>query len=517
VVTALAFAIGLLSPGFVVNSWSHLELSRTVFTDFYRLNTIRNLDTSSPYSQAFPPLWSVIIAIFRRVADLGIYTGYFLNFPVCLGLLAALMLLFRRIDLPEWAGAACYLSLFGFAPFQGEALGARTIPLSLALITGALAVLFRERLSLPRAALAGLLTGLACLTRFDALTPACAIGLAFAVRSWRMERKIGRAAAIAAIYFVVLGATLSPMIAYGMKHFGKVFPSDNTRMVLQAKGGGVLDYYKTPPAPDLFRRPGKWIAGLVLYKARIIAHLGLSIPGPENQSALLMLMAIIPVIWKPPQLSAASRQFIVLALLLIPVMLLPSVLGGILDSRYYSGPVLLLFAMLFVLLASITRGAWNARRAGWLLLAAAAPLYPLFLQPTMLFRHDPVSLKTVLAPLSPTPRMQMLTDAVRRDSAGGPHRLLFTDSGIAAAKYGALTGEPVIMIPVLVSGTFADFARDWHITHVYEGTLERAVWEASQRANTDFVDKINSSGVVLVPLDLPGLYRVQLGDGPPHS
>jgi hypothetical protein len=121
-----------------------------------------------------------------------------------------------------------------------------------------------------------------------------------------------------------------------------------------------------------------------------------------------------------------------------------------------------------------------------------------------------LSREAVMAPLSPTPAMRKLTDAVHRDAGGEPHRLILSDSGIAAAKYGALTGEPVIQVPALASGTFADFAREWHVTHVYDGQLERRVWEENQTSHPDLMRQIRVSGVTLIPLDLPGLYRISL-------
>jgi hypothetical protein len=112
--------------------------------------------------------------------------------------------------------------------------------------------------------------------------------------------------------------------------------------------------------------------------------------------------------------------------------------------------------------------------------------------------------------------MRGLTEAVHRDSGNQPHRLIFVDSPVAAAKYGALTGEPVSLVPGLANGTFADFARDWHITHVYTGTIERARWEYTQVRYGSLLRDIQNAGIELVPLDFPGLYRLRLPSGGPH-
>jgi hypothetical protein len=516
--TTVLFASGFFLPGFVTNSWSYLELSKTIFTDFYHVTTVRNFDISTPYSQAFPPLWPVVLGTVRRVMDLGVYTGFVLNYAICIGLLAALIRLFRRIDLPVWAGIACYLCALRTT---GEPFSGGGIPLTLVLLTSTLVILFGESLNALRIALAGMLMGLACLTRFDAMAPACLIGVAFAAREYWTSREIWRAARVAAVYFVIFGATLSPMAVYGERHFGKLFPSDNTRIVMQARGGGVLEYYRTPPEPDLYRRPGQWISGLLLHKIPRVLGVGVRELVPEDQlSSILALGAAVLVVWggaaRRLRLSTRARWFTVFALMLIPVTVLPSLLGGIPDSRYYSAADLLFFGVLFVVLVSLIPDVWTPRRIRLMLVAAAVPLIPAILRPVWVYNTSNFSRTAVMAPLSPTPQMQRVTEAVHRDSGNQPHRLIFTDSTTAAAKYGALTGEPISLVPGLTTGTFVDFARDWHITHVYVGSIERTVWESRQSRNDFIMNDIRKSGVELVPLDLPGLYRVQLPSEKPR-
>jgi hypothetical protein len=68
-------------------------------------------------------------------------------------------------------------------------------------------------------------------------------------------------------------------------------------------------------------------------------------------------------------------------------------------------------------------------------------------------------------------------------------------------------------MPRLASGTFADFARDWHITHVYNGPIHHAVWEPPAADPESLMRVIRAPGVELVPLELPGLYRIELVPG----
>jgi hypothetical protein len=296
-----------------------------------------------------------------------------------------------------------------------------------------------------------------------------------------------------------------------MKHFGKPFPSDNTRQMMNAIGGNVSDYYETPPAADLLQHTRAWIAGLVLHKAPTVLS---SFYGSIAGSTLPVFLAAVLVLWgvtHRPLLPAPALRFTVLGLVLIPVMLLPAVLVGYGESRYHTGPLLLLFCMLLAVLVSFDPAAWERGRATiLLLLVAALPLKTVFV-PLAHNRMRLLSPARAMAPVHPTEQMQQVTDAVRRDSAGQPHRLILTTGYIASAKYGALTGEPTTVMPRLETGSFAAFARDWHVTHVYNPPkIDRAPWEPAVADPASYMRTINSPGVELVPLDLPGLYRIRL-------
>ena len=517
--TVLIFLAGIYTPYFIVDSWSYLELSKTVSTDFYRFNTLRQFENPSPYSAAFPPLWPILLAGARWIADLGIYTGYALNCLVCIGLLAGLMRLFQRIGLPGWAGAASYLLLLGFPPFFQDALGAKTGPLACALLIAALVLLCAETVSVARVAAGGLLMGLACLTRFDAVAAACLLGAAFAVRAYLPRRRLVRAAVMAAIYFAVLGISLAPWAVFGMRHFGKLFPNDHSRQILRAQLGNGLDYYETPPPADLSQSPGKWVAGLLKFKLPSVLF---GFYDAAFQSAIPPLLGMVLVVWgaaRPRAPAAAPVRFIIVALALIPALLLPTVAAGYRDSRYYSAPVLLLFAVLLVFLVTLTPGAWTSRRIALLLLACTLPLGADYEEPLLSASNGviPLSISKAMVPISATPEMQALTEAVRRDSKGAPHRLILTTGYIATARYGALTGEPVSLMPRFDHGSFAAFARDWHITHVYDPPVKPAPHFGPPVADSAVVmGRVHSAGVELEPLDFPGLYRIRIGPSVPR-
>ncbi len=519
VLTVVVFLAQLYTPVFIVDSWSYLELSKTVFRDFYHVNTLRQFESASPYSNAFPPLWPVLLAVVRQVADLGIFTGFALNCFVCIGLAAVLIRLFRAIGFPGWGGAACYLGLLGFFPFRSDALAAKALALSLTLVVGALLMLVRSPVTMRRVAVAALLMGLACLTRFDVLPTALVIGGLFAVCSYRQRAGLRRSAAAAILYFAILVVAIAPWSVYGITHFGTLMPSDNVRQVREAWPGNVLDYFAKTPANDLRANPKYWLVGFLFHKVPKVA---LGLFDEIRQSITLLLLGTVVIVLlvvrrsrtPPPLVARKGVQITLLGLALIPVMLLPAAMVGYSDSRYYAPPVLLLFGALFAVLLSRTPDTWDARRVALLLLFLTAPSVRAIGESLAFTRGRGLWPADAAALLSVTPEMRRVSDGVLRDAKGEAHRLLRTDGYIQSVRYGALTGQPTTVMPRLVGGTFAAFARDWHVTHLYNPPPRQVPGYMPSVADPDILMRvIAASGAELVPLDVPGLYRIQFNAG----
>jgi hypothetical protein len=110
-------------------------------------------------------------------------------------------------------------------------------------------------------------------------------------------------------------------------------------------------------------------------------------------------------------------------------------------------------------------------------------------------RRDNIEEYRPAIPRGPTPEMNAVTEAVRRDSQGRAHRVLITPAWLAAA-YGALTGEPTTFLPNLDHGTLRHFAKNWRVTHAYD--------------THGMLSTVDTTGVRLIPLDVPYLYRIEL-------
>ena len=230
-------AAWLATPRFSPDSWSYFELSKTVFTDFYRINTYRQFQTVSPYGTSFPPLYPSLLAVGRAVCDVGIYTGVFLNAALCVATLFVVKSLARVSGLPAWVGNILFLALLLRPTYVDELMAARSIPLALLLVTAILRVYVSPALTPSRAVLMGFLAGLAVLTRFDFLAAAVFLGL---VLAWYARK---RTWLVSPVYFAALAVAVSPWVVYSLVHFSKPFVSDNSRTAMLVARSFVTDYY----------------------------------------------------------------------------------------------------------------------------------------------------------------------------------------------------------------------------------------------------------------------------------
>ena len=493
--TAAVFYAGLLFPSFSVDSWTFFELSRTVFTDFFRYNTIRQYANPDPYSASYPPGWPVLIAVTRAAGlDFGIYTGYLLNAVISLGLLFILMRLAKRVGMPGWGGAIVYLCLLSFKPYLAEEpLAAMSMALSLLLFFGGLTVLAGPTLGVVRAGCVGILISGACATRFDSFPAVLVIAVALLLipgQTWGV--RLARTAS----FGVAVALVLSPWIAYNMNHFGKPFFSDESRQVLATHPNAVLDYYSEPPA-TLFTQPEQWFAGLFSKKLTRILR------GAWHAliSSLLPGLAVVWLVvgWgatsTPTDLPAQPRWFTWLGLCLIPVLMAPVLIVGYgMIRRYYTGPMLLIyFIALPTFLLRLPQPIFGPWRVGALLgvlgIGAVVSLIP----ETLPAGFHPLNPRASLVSSVPTEEMLALKAAVRDDAAGRAHRLLITDD-YQAARFGAVTGEPTALPPRL-RGNLSTCLRDWAITHVYD--------------SNDWHKQHEHLGVVFEPLETPKLLRIR--------
>ncbi|MFC1549269.1 hypothetical protein ACFL4R_00125 [Nitrospirota bacterium] len=251
---AIIHSIGTLNgPTFGPDSWSYFELSKSVFNDFYKVNTWRQYQVPGEYGISFPPLWPTTLAVFNQISDFGIYSGYLLNILLTAGIFWALCMLSRAVFKSYAYGPLMFSGLVLNFSYMNEIRSARSLPLALLLIVLMLYFYFKEQhVSLRSVKAIGILAGLEALTRFDFLLAGAMFGFVLIYMSPRERIRV------CYNYYLSYLLALSPWIIYSLYRFKKPFISDNTRTVLASTKTHVT-YYFTEPLPTIFDEPGRWI------------------------------------------------------------------------------------------------------------------------------------------------------------------------------------------------------------------------------------------------------------------
>lgn len=347
-------------PQYLPDSWALYELSRTVFGDFYQFSHFRSYGSSSPYSSAFPPLWPSLIAIVDGVLATGARTGIYLAFASFIGFALVSELIGRRAIGAAWIGAAVALVLLlGPKMVWYEIEGGRTIPLQLLLYSLVLlGLLAGNRISLLGAVGIGFVAGLAVLNRFDAALLPLFTAIMIGVLT-RSARRAGLALAGALI-------AISPWLGYSLATFGTAFATDNSGVATLLDPDAFVTDWWPEPQPTLLDDPGAWtlkvagnMAGLVHNGlALLAAPLGLAfVGGLVPVAGLRFLASKAPTLRDAAQPAPRELWIVTAFAALIAALMVPQLLTGYLDYRYYSA----LFWAVFMVLA------------GWLIAFRTSP------------------------------------------------------------------------------------------------------------------------------------------------
>jgi hypothetical protein len=336
--------------------------------------------------------------------------------------------------------------------------------------------------------------GLLCMNRFDGIPAAVICGLMILVRGRRSAIPLGLC------YAATFALIVAPWVWYSQLRFDTWWISDNTRQVLVARDGYVMNYYATPPENDLLVRPAEWLQGLIVQKI-LMSWKGLVFT--IIHSITLPLLAVLIVVragCSNPLIMPAMRQFLVCAGLLAASLVVAPTLVGYGNEWYFLPVQWFLLWAIIAKLYRLTPTAWTAARRLVLLVVLAIAIAPRESIPWLVTnRNNLAEMRWFPGHRQPTAGMTAVADAIERDSKGQPTRLLIYThhpEGWAEWEYGALTGRPVAVMPRVKNGTFESYLRDYRITHIYDGE--------------ELGGLVDASRVTLVPLDLKGLYRVEL-------
>ncbi len=432
---ALFVTLPAIDP-FTFDSWSTLELARSVGHDFFRANTAREYSSGSAYSSAFPPVWPLVVSFFSLAIG-NIYATYLAAIASYVAFAVAAEWLGRRVFASRWVGLASAIVLLRYVGVRSELGGGRSIPLYLCELAVVATLLHDVKSASARGVfLLGLAAGAMSMTRFDAM-PATVMTV---VAAWWLGVRDARIGAVLA--GVVLA--VSPWIAYSLAHFDTVFATDNRLVALALDPNAfVLDYHVRPPRL-LFDDPRAWIGKVLRNVHPIATEFGKALIESFYLPGLLLFGCAVLLRARARTVQARSSGHARLAIALILIALAPiagNLMTGYAERRYFSAAV---WVFAFLLIGFVARGLGDAGRSFIGVLALVATLLNVGV-----LRHargsNPVS--AVHEVLS-TSAIDSLTLCLKRAGATPTDAVLFVENWpVDPVKFGALTRWRTLPLP----------------------------------------------------------------------
>ena len=332
----------IVSPDYSPDSWALYELSKTVFGDFYRFTHFRSYASASEYSAAFAPLWPSLIGVIDGALGTGARTGVYLAFMAYFAFALVSEQIGRWVTGAAWVGTgAALVLLLGPGMVWDELSAGRTIPLQLLLYAMVLrGLLAGSAMGITRAALVGLLAGLAVMNRFDAVLLPIFVALLVA---WTTRSPARTVAALAAS-----GLVIAPWVAYSLATFGTLFATDNAGIATSLDPRAFVTDWWPVAQPTLSDDPGAWVLKVLGGAGQWVVN-GLTIAAsPLGAACAVGLLALGGVHWlgskapsvevKPVRLTE-SHTILFAFVGVVALLMLPQIVTGYLEYRYYSALV----------------------------------------------------------------------------------------------------------------------------------------------------------------------------------
>lgn len=251
-----------------------------------------------------------------------------LNIAISAATIFVIINLALRMNLSAATAICLAASLILFDAYLDEVFSGRSIPLAMLVFLVSCSLFLSKKYLL-----SGLLLGFSALVRFDYLVYAILFQTGVIVLAKRGERHKH--------WLLLCGfaAGIAPWVIYSLTHFGRLWVSDNSWVVLSATPAFVLDF---PAAPliSISDSPLTWINrifGNAVSLSKSIAWSSLKYP-----TSIIFSIYFLLRILKTPK-SHLYRNLFIAILLIISIS--PYVLTGYFDSRYFS---LLFFAVCFL-------------------------------------------------------------------------------------------------------------------------------------------------------------------------
>ncbi len=257
------YVYDLFSP----DSFSYFDIGKTVFHDFYNVDTQRQYIVDTNLGISFPYLYPLLVAVSYELTGLQIYSGTIINIVIaCISCLMLYKISVKHFKTPYPAVLAAAFMLTN-DPYLTEMRVARSVPLAvLSILVLTYYILELPELKTKCAVLAGVGAGAAIVCRFDALAAA---GLCL-IAVFVFSRKGSRIKNTAKYTGGMLIPT-APWIIFSLLNFGKLWISDNGGTMWMPIPSIPQRYYSSGYTPQtIFNSFGEWFNQLFDYKLKYV-------------------------------------------------------------------------------------------------------------------------------------------------------------------------------------------------------------------------------------------------------
>jgi uncharacterized membrane protein YwzB len=250
----ITLAYAIKHPSIQFDTWQVFDTSKFVFSDFGRMDMIRQHIFNTPYETGFPPLYPFMMALLNAFFNFGVFSSVVINFIVCF------LLFYFLIKIGNYSqNLLISIIISGLLLFNPEMsscyVGGSTIPLSILffVITSYIVLKNINHFNIKNVIVLSFISGLGVLNRFDYLPVAVALGILVMVLNKKISIKF------IIVYFAWFALMISPWILYSKLHFGNLFITDNGRRLINILDTRPSSFFsKGNPALTLFDNPGYW-------------------------------------------------------------------------------------------------------------------------------------------------------------------------------------------------------------------------------------------------------------------
>lgn len=240
------------------DSWQVFDTSRYTFSDFGKMNMIRQQIYNSQYQIAFPPLFPILVALLNYFFDFGIFATIILNY--CFVLLIFYFVLKFGIQTKSYLVSILIGSGIVLNPeMLGCINGGSTIPLNILIfiITAYILIVNRDRYTIRHFIHLSFLSGMGVLNRFDYIPIALSLGFFIPFLTNKYSYLY--------LYFIILFLIVSPWIIYSQLHFEMLFVTDNGRRLINIPDTRPSTFFTVSNPPlTLFDNPKLWLDASII-------------------------------------------------------------------------------------------------------------------------------------------------------------------------------------------------------------------------------------------------------------